>query len=213
MEKCKKIIVLPLLLVSVFNGYAQGIFSQKAGQIKNLIKQVALLQVYIGYVENGYAIAREGLTAIGGIKQGDFNLHLDYFDKLKAVNPSIKRYTGMAEITALQLAIVRQNQKTLQYLASNPLFAAGELSYVQKVFSGLLEQCSAVLDELIDLTTPGIYALKDNERMARIGILKADMQDKYAFAQKFGQDVQLLALQKARELQEVRTGRLLNNIK
>ncbi len=50
-------------------------FRQKATQKKYLIQQNAAFQVYLDYVQKGYAIAQKGLTTIGHIKQGDLDLH------------------------------------------------------------------------------------------------------------------------------------------
>ncbi len=196
-----------------YNSQAQGIFNQKAGQIKNLIKQIALLEVYIGYLEKGYDIAKKGLTTISDIKNGDLHLHLDNFNSLKAVNPRVKKYVKVADIITLQLQIVQVYKTTLKQIKSNDLFNSSEIEYVYNVFTKLLEQCTINIDELISLTTSGEYEMKDDERLKRIDALEVDMQDKYAFAQNFGHGAQILSLQKNNEKNEVQASRVLNNIK
>ena len=196
-----------------YNSQAQGIFNQKAGQIKNLIKQIALLEVYIGFLEKGYNIAKKGLTTISDIKNGDLHLHLDNFNGLKTVNPTIKKYVKVADIITLQSQIVQTYKNTLKQIKSNGLFNPGEIEYVYNIFTKLLEQCTINIDELITLTTSGEYEMKDDERLKRIDALEADMQDKYAFAQNFGQGAQILSLQRNKEQKEIQTSRALNNIK
>jgi len=195
------------------NSQAQGIFNQKAGQIKNLIKQIALLEVYIGYLEKGYDIAKKGLTTISDIKNDDLHLHLDNFNSLKAVNPKVKKYVKVADIITLQLQIVQIYKNTLKQIKSNDLFNSNEIEYVYNVFTKLLDQCAINIDELITLTTSGEYEMKDNERLKRIDVLEIDMQDKYAFAQYFGQGAQILSLQKNKVKNEIQTSRAFNNIK
>ena len=56
---------------------------------KRLIEQIAALQVYIGYAQQGYIIANKGLTTVRNIKNGDFNLHRDFLSSFKKVNPKI----------------------------------------------------------------------------------------------------------------------------
>lgn len=207
---------LLILLVGVslnIHPQAQGIFNQKAGQIKNLIKQVALLEVYIGYVEKGYDIAKKGLTTISDIKNGDFQLHLGNFNVLKSVNPKISNYARVAEIVFLQLQIVRVYKKSIGQMNTAAVFTSGEAGYVNKVFTMLLEKCAVNIDELISLTTSGAYEMKDDERLTRIDALAADMQDKYAFAQNFERETLVLGLQRKKENNEVQTSRWLNNIK
>ena len=209
----KKLWILIVGLSLAYNSQAQGIFNQKAGQIKNLIKQIALLEVYIGYLEKGYDIAKKGLTTISDIKNGDLHLHLDNFNSLKAVNPRVKKYVKVADIITLQLQIVQVYKTTLKQIKSNDLFNSNEIEYVYNVFTKLLEQCTNNIDELITLTTSGEYEMKDDERLKRIDALEVDMQDKYAFAQSFAQGAQILSLQKNKEEKEVQTSRVLNNIK
>ncbi len=209
----KKIGIVLIGILLSHNIQAQGIFNQKAGQIKNLIKQIALLQVYIGYLEKGYDIAKKGLNTISDIKNGDLHLHLDNFNALKTVNPKIKKYAKVADIISLQLQIVQVYKNTVKQIKSTNLFNANEVEYVSNVFAKLLEQCAINMDELITLTTSGEYEMKDDERLKRIDALEADMQDKYTFAQNFGQGTQVLSLQRNRDKNEVQTSRLLNNIK
>ena len=209
----KKIWIVLIGILLNYNIQAQGIFNQKAGQIKNLIKQIALLQVYIGYLEKGYDIAKKGLNTISDIKNGDLHLHLDNFNALKTVNSKIKKYAKVADIISLQLQIIQVYKNTVKQIKSNNLFNTNEVEYVSNVFTKLLEQCASNIDELIALTTSGAYEMRDDERVKRIDALEADMQDKYAFAQNFGQGAQVLSLQRKREKNEVQTSRLLNNIK
>ena len=80
MKMCsmKKIIAIALLLSFAESISAQTFdewFNQKATQRKYLIQQIAALEVYTGYVSDGYSIAKKGLNIIHDIKNGDFNLH------------------------------------------------------------------------------------------------------------------------------------------
>ena len=65
-------------------------------------------------IEKGYKIAQEGLTAIGDIKHGEFNLHLDFFNSLESINPAIKKYTKVADIITRELQITSLCKATLK---------------------------------------------------------------------------------------------------
>lgn len=188
-------------------------FQQKKTQKKYLIQQIAALQVYIGYAKKGYNIAKEGLTAIGGFTRGEFNLHTDYFNSLKSVNPEVKRYVKVAEIIALQIKIVQNYNRTYRQLHSSDAFSSDELSYIGRVFSRLLDDCDKTLDELITITTDGKVEMKDDERMKRIDMLYLDMQDKFTFSQSFSNDARSLAAARLREQSDVQTSRVLQGIK
>src|SRR4051812_40101385 len=64
-------------------------FRQRKTQIKYLEEQIIALQVYGSYLQAGYKIVQGGLSTIHDIKNGDFNIHKDYFSSLKHVNASI----------------------------------------------------------------------------------------------------------------------------
>jgi uncharacterized membrane protein YobD (UPF0266 family) len=53
-------------------------FRQGATQKKYLLQQIAALQVYIGYMQQGYSIAKQGLNTISDVNNGEYNLHKDY---------------------------------------------------------------------------------------------------------------------------------------
>lgn len=82
-------------------------FQQGGTQKKYLLQQIAALQVYIGDVQKGYSIAKQGLNTISDIKNDEFNLHKDYFNSLKIVNPKIKNYSKVADISVLQVNIIK----------------------------------------------------------------------------------------------------------
>jgi hypothetical protein len=213
----KKMLLFLLILVSMTGSLkAQTLaewFQQKKTQKKYLLQQIAALQIYIGYAQKGYQIAKEGLTTIGGFTRGEFNLHADYFNSLKIVNPEIKHYAKVAEIIGLEIKIVQNYNSTFRKLKSTDAFSNDELSYIRSVFTNLLDDCEKTLDELIAVTTDGKLEMTDDERMARIDKLYLDMQDKFTFCNSFSNDAKLLAASRIKEQTEVKTSRALQGIK
>lgn len=212
----KKIILFLLLFVSAGNSLQAQTFAewfqQKKTQKKYLLQQIAALQVYIGYAKKGYNIAKEGLATIGGFTRGEFNLHTDYFNSLKSVNPEIKRYARVTDIIALQVKIVQNYNRSYRRLNSSDAFSNDELAYIGRVFSRLLDDCDKTLDELITITTAGKFEMKDDERMKRIDKLYLDMQDKFTFSQSFSNDAVSLAATRIKEKTDIQTSRVLNGI-
>lgn len=213
----KKMLFLLFLLLSVLqNLQAQTFaewFQQKKTQKKYLVQQIAALQVYIEFAQKGYVIAKEGLSTISGFAKGEFDLHSDYFNSLKTVNPKIKKYAKIADIIVLQIKIVQGSHRTCQQVSQSDAFSGEELDYIQKVFGRLIDDCNKTLDELISITTDGKLEMKDDERMARIDKLYLDMQDKYTFSQSFGNDTKTMAMARIKEQSEIQTSRALQGIK
>ena len=174
-------------------------FRQKKTQKKYLLEQIAALQVYLDYAKELYSIAKEGLTTIGRIKKGDFDLHDDYFSSLKKVNPHLATSAKVVAIIAKQLQLIKEAKKTVDEATQSKAFTAEEIVHCKSVFENLLASCADLLDELMALTTSGTYEMKDDERMARIDALYEEMQNKYAFARSYSSEMGLLSMQRTNE--------------
>lgn len=212
----KRLIILLLFAILSTGTKAQTFaewFRQSATQKKYLLQQIAALQVYIGYVQKGYSIAKQGLNTISDIKKGEFNLHKDYFNSLKTVNPKIKNYSKVADIIALQVNIIKIYKEAAKQLKQSRSFNAGEINYINGVFDRLMDDCAKTIDALITVTTSGELEMKDDERLKQIDALYSDMEDKYTFVQGFSNEAKLLAASRIREQNDIQTSRALNGIK
>lgn len=212
----KRLLILILFAIFSTGTEAQTFaewFQQSSTQKKYLLQQIAALQVYIGYVQKGYSIAKQGLNTIGDIKKGEFNLHKDYFNSLKTVNPKIKNYSKVADIIALQVSIIKVYKEAATQVKQSGSLNAGEISYINGVFERLLDDCIKTIDALITVTTSGELEMKDDERLKRIDALYSDMQDKYSFVKGFSNEAKQLAASRIIEQNDIQTIRAINGIK
>ncbi len=178
-------------------------FKQKKTQKKYLAKQIVLLRLYLGYLKKGYEIADKGLTTIHNIKNGDFNLHRDFFGSLKNVNPHIKNSAKVADIIAFQVYIIQNIKRVNNFCKTNEYFTPEEIRYVAAVYSNMLFLCDASISELLTIIRSNETEMKDDERLVRIDKLYDDMLDKHAFVQSFDSDVRLIARERERETRSV----------
>lgn len=212
----KKLLILFLFGMLATTMQAQTFaewFRQKKTQKEYLIQQIAALQMYIGYAQKGYSITQEGLNTIGNFKRGEFNLHADYFNSLKSVNPKIKQYAKVADIMAMQVTIIQGYSKTRRQVRKSGVFNGEELDYIMRVLGRLLDDCENTLNELIAVTSDGNPERKDDERLERIDILYQDMMDKYNFSRSFNNETMVLAASRIKENNDVQTSRALYGIK
>nr|WP_314896889.1 hypothetical protein [uncultured Flavobacterium sp.] len=203
-----KKIVLFLLLAGFIN---VNIYAQ-AKQAQVLLKQIAALQIYIGYAQKGYSVAKKGLNTIGDFKRGEFNLHTDYFNSLKTVNPKIKKYARVAEIISLQIKIIKSYDIIYGQVQQDDLFHGDEVDYIKRVFDRLVENCDDNLEELLTIVTDGQLEMKDDERMKRIDVLYQNMLENHTFCESFSNQVKLMSLSKANDIKEVKTSRALHGL-
>jgi len=188
-------------------------FRQKKTQVKYLTEQIAALQVYAGFVEKGYKIAKDGLDAIHAIKQGDFSLHNNYFSSLTNVSPAVKSYTKIADIVALQISIVQNCHRQKKYMKQSQQFSKNELLYAGKVLDNVLDGCAGIIDELTVLITDRLLQMKDDERARRIDKLYNRMKERAAFVQHFGNDNNILAVQRIKDQSDVEVAKELYGVK
>jgi hypothetical protein len=167
-------------------------FRQKKTQIKYLIEQIAAYEVLLDYTTKGYNIAQTGLTFIGDMKKGEFDLHTTYFNSLKVVNSSVSHYSRINDIIFYENAIIKNFKNVLQIKNMN----VAETSYLNLVYSNMNTECNKLLDELIDVVTDDSYTMKDDERIKRVDSIYLDMKDKYAFSQSFASETLLLSAER-----------------
>ncbi|MEO7983793.1 MAG: hypothetical protein ABI688_06910 [Bacteroidota bacterium] len=211
----KQFLILSLFFFSLGAG-AQSFaewFQQGATQKKYLVQQIAALQLYIGYVQEGYTIAKKGLGAINDIKHAELSLHTEYFNSLKTVNPTVRNYAKVGEVIAMQLRIVQLYKKALKQIKNCGDFNEKEILYMKGVFDRLIDDCTKTLDELIAVTTNGRIEMSDDERLTRVESLYRDMQSKYTFVQGFSNEAKMLASSRSSDQDDIQTSRAINGIK
>lgn len=185
-------------------GSAQGlsnIFNQKAADLKSMGKQIVLLQLYIGWIEKGYNIARSGLTLIGEIKQGELNLHSVFFSSLSSVNPAIRRYSKVAAIIEYELSVIRELGK----IPAIKNLTASEMSYLLDVKENLLQECVKILENLTKVLSGNGYQMSDDERIKQIDRMYYDMGDKWFLAKQFTQEARMISVQRQGDMANIKT--------
>ncbi len=182
-------------------------------QIKLYLEQIAANKVYIEYLQKGYGILRSGLTTIGNIKDGHFRLDRDFFAALESINPKIKNYSKVVDIIAYNISIVREFKTTLQQARETGLFTGTEESYLESVYGNVLKGCNGIIDALTLFTSPGRLKMSDDERIKEIDALHDEMQDSYVFSKQFCAEINVLALQRKEDLNDVNTLKSLHGIR
>ncbi|WP_281631539.1 hypothetical protein [Flavobacterium luteolum] len=200
----KKLILL-LFILMVF----QSVVHAQAKQRKELLLQIAALQVYMDYAKKGYSLVSKGLNFIGDAKKGEVNLHKDYFASLLKINPKVKNYYKTAEIIAMQFKIMKICKVIFAELKGNDLFHGSELDYIERSFDRLLNSCTDTLENLLVLSTDSKLELKDDERIERIDELYDTMMDDYNFCLTFSSQAKMLSDSKAGEKSDTRSSAFL----
>jgi hypothetical protein len=211
-----KAIILSLSFLVMVNGsFSQTVAEwtqQNKTQKKYLIQQIAAFQTYLRHLKNGYDIAHTGISTVKNIKNGEWDLHKDYFGSLIIVNPAIKNYAKVADIISMQIRMVKQVRSLINESRQRKLLNPGEIEYVVKICDHLLSECLKNIEELIMVITSGELEMKDDERIKIIETIYAAMQDKSVFLLSFGNSITMLSKQRLHEKIEVEISEKLNAI-
>jgi len=195
---------LLLLPGSVSFAHAQTFaewFSQGKTQIKYLTQQIAALNALRVSGEQGYAMLKNDWGAIGNWKNGEFGLHQGYYASLSSVSPVVK---AQVDVTALQA----QGQTMVALFAALPKLpglGAGELVYIGSVRDKVMADYGNDLSELQKVLQAGVLSMSDDERIKRVKVLKAELQDAYEFACSFSASVRVLSVQRTGEIKELQS--------
>lgn len=184
-------------------------FRQKKTQRKYLIQQIAALKVYLEYLKKGYQIVDKGLTTIGEIKNGTFNLDKDYFNSLKAVSPVIRNSPKINDILVHQHLIKEKLENFVTECKRNDQLTSDETDYIQSVRQKIIEECNMAIDELTTVTTTGESEMQDEERMSRLDKVHQDTQELYAFVMDFIDTTNLLTVQRRKQQLQLEKARQL----
>ena len=208
-------ITLVLLLLSscCFAQKFKEWFRQKKTQKEYLIEQIAHLKLYLELTEKGYKIAKEGLSAIGDIKRGEFKLHTNRFDSLRIVSAAVGAHPRLKQLTDLHGRINRVCENLAGELAGQQVFSQTQLDYIKQVLGLVYDDCQGILYAMFDVARSGNTSMTDDERLSRINLLCDQMQDNYLFAESFAEQTRLLASQIKSEKTSIDNSRALHGIK
>jgi hypothetical protein len=178
-------------------------FRQKKTQKKYLLQQIAALKVYLDYLKKGYKIVDKGLTIVGDIKQGKFDLDIEYLESLKNVNSAVSGSAKVASIVAYQRMIIIEFRRLKASANDTDLLTNEEKQYVESVYANMLHESEMSLDEVDRVLSNSDFEMKDDERVKRVDALYVDMKDKYTFTKSFANSTEVLIAQRSKDEQEV----------
>lgn len=180
-------------------------FEQSKTRLQYYAEQIAALQTYIGYATKGYGIVESGLSVIGGIKQGEFNLHSTFYSSLEAVNPEVGSMAEVAEVLALQAATVVRLQNALSRYRQSGNLGSNDLALAGQVYQSVLNAVTQDLNTLVEVLTANKWQMTDDQRMARIHALDVTGQERYQVMAGWTDETDMLSMQREAEAAQVGT--------
>ncbi len=205
----KKIFIILFCLLSIFVS-AQ---SDAAKQLEMDIQKLAALKANLNEMYKGYNVLAQGYENIKNINVSNFNLHKNFLDGLLLVSPVVKQYKKVSDIISAQQQLVSEYTTASKTLRSSGYMNADELNYMGTVYNNLFKTSLKDLDALTTVLTDGSVRMSDAERLQVIDKIHGGMMDKLNFLKQFDQSNTLLAVQRAKEHNDIATLQSLYGIK
>jgi hypothetical protein len=205
----KRLLIILLLTISALETNAQ---IQEAQQLILNIKKLDYLREILDNMYKGYKILTKGYNTIRDISQGSYTIHQAFIDGLMAVNPTIRAYKKIPFIIDYQKLLIAEYKRYYNKFKKDPGFKPDELEYMAGVYNFLIDASLRNIDDLMMIITATKLRMTDDERMRGIDRIYDDMENKMAFLRYFNNSTQLLAMQRAKQRQDVITMRKLYGV-
>ncbi|MEP6466069.1 MAG: TerB family tellurite resistance protein [Parafilimonas sp.] len=194
-------------------GYASHAQSFEIQQLMLDVEKLGQLKSIYSDLVKSYDILSEGYGAVKDISQGNFDLHKLFLDGLLKASPVVQKYQKIANIIDCQLQIISEYGTAYNRFKSDENFSPDEILYIAKVYNNLINESIKGLSDLTTVITDNTMRASDDERLNVIDGLDAEMQDRLSFLRNFNNNTTILALQRAREKNDVNTIRNIYGVK
>lgn len=216
----KYMVILPLSAIMLFVGLPQPADAQIAiaevikAAVTKVIKAIDLkvqamqnktieLQNFQKALEN--QLSKLKLNEISGWSQKQKELYSNYYNELWEVKSLIAYYERIKEMTEKQTALVGQYNHAWNLLKSDQHFKPEELSYMQKVYSGILEESVKNLDQILLVVNSFKTQMSDAKRLQLINGAADRIDVNSSDLKQFNNQNIMLSLQRAHSRDEVST--------
>ncbi len=213
-------VILPLSAMTLFVSLPKGADAQIAvaevikAAITKVIKAIDLkvqrMQNQTIWLQNAQKalenqLSKLKLNEISGWSQKQRDLYGNYYNELWQVKSIIAYYERIREITEKQAALVSQYNHAWGLIRSDKHFSVAEISYMQKVYSGILEESVKNLDEILIVINSFKTQMSDAKRLELINKAADRVDTNCSDLKQFNNQNYILSLQRAKDQNEIQT--------
>ncbi|WP_232373241.1 conjugal transfer protein TraI [Pinibacter aurantiacus] len=130
-----------------------------------------------------------------------------YFDELKQVKDAISTYKKIREIMEHQKQLVDEYKIAFNKFKQDKHFMADEISYMAKVYTGIMDESIDNLDRLFLVINAFNTEMTDGKRLEIISSVARQIDDNLNDLRDFNQQCVRLSLQRSKDENELKTMR------
>ncbi|MCC9073496.1 TerB family tellurite resistance protein [Flavobacterium sp. F-65] len=199
----KKILIIGIAFIVLLLPSKLTAQKQEIQQLILNIEKLSQFKQILKDMKKGYEMLSGGYNTVKDLSKGNFSLHETFLDALMQVSPTVRNYRRIGDIVTYQVQLVKEYKSAFGRFRDSKNFNADEIAYLERVYDNLFKQSLRNLDELTSVVTANKMRMSDDERLASIDKIYADMQDKLMFLRNFNNNTSVLALQRAKERNDV----------
>ena len=188
----KKILIIGIVFVGLVLPAKVTAQAQEMQQLILNIEKLAQFRQILKDMKKGYEILNGGYNTVKKLSQGNFSLHETFLDALMQVSPTVRNYRRVGDIVNYQVLLVKEYKAAFDRFRNSGNFNPEEIAYLERVYDNLFKQSLRNLDELASIVTANKLRMSDDERLAAIDKIYADMQDKLLFLRNFNNNTSVL---------------------
>lgn len=170
-------------------------------QIQRQQNKVIWLQNAQKTLENTMSKAR--LNEITDWVDKQKTLYKDYYEELQKVKAIISYYKRVKEITIKQVHLVEEYKRSWGLFKQDTHFTADELTYIGRVYSGILDESVKSLDQISMVINSFQTQMSDAKRLDIINAAADQIDENYNDLKAFNQQGMLLSLQRAKAKNDI----------
>lgn len=213
-------VMLPMSAMTLFVALPTGANAQvavleviKAG-VKKVIKAVDLkvqrLQNETIWLQNAQKVLENSLSKLKLTEIADWTekqkeLYSKYYNELWEIKTTITYYKRIKDLTEKQVAIVDEYRWAWGLFSKDKHFTPEELSYMETVYSGILDASIKNLDQILLVVNSFKTQMSDAKRLEIINEAANQMDTNYSDLRKFNTQNSMLSIQRAKSVDEMVT--------
>ena len=170
-------------------------------RIQRLQNKTIWLQNAQKKVEN--VLSKVKLDEISNWTQKQKELYKEYYEELAKVKSIITYYQRIRDITQKQIRLVAEYEKAWKLFQRDDHFKADELIYMQKVYSGILNESMNNIDQIFSVVDSFTLQMSDAKRLEIINTAADQIDATYDDLSRFNMQNIQLSLQRAKSNNDV----------
>lgn len=153
------------------------------------------------------------LGEISGWVEKQRQLYANYYEELWKVKSAISYYRQVKDIIGKQLRLVDEYKRTYAMFKKDKHFTKSEIDYIEKVYSGILDESLKNLDQLLLVVNAFATQMSDAKRLEYIDEAANKMEDNLTDLRQFNNQNIGLSLQRSKDQYEINMVKSMYGIK